>query len=84
MGVKETTTSLVKVYPNPASNTFTIEVPDQENRQFSLFDMCGKLVQSQLFNGTLNMHTDNLDNGIYYVSVKEQNGVYNQKLVISK
>jgi hypothetical protein len=84
MAVKENVSSTVHVYPNPASETFTVEAPDQETRTLNLFDVCGKLVLTQPFNGTAHVDTGNLTTGVYYVNVKGQAGVFNQKLVITR
>lgn len=84
MAVKETVSHSVNVYPNPAKEMFTVEAIDGESRQLSLYDMCGKLVMTKAFSGSAQISTGELNEGVYYVNIKDQNGIYNQKVVVVK
>lgn len=58
---------LLKIYPNPAKNTLTIEgVFDK----FEIFDNNGKVVISAIaaFGGKLLFDISSLESGLYYVS----------------
>jgi hypothetical protein len=93
--VEETGTgvSQVTVYPNPASNLLNIEyaLSDNTNIGFEVSDMLGRTVQtspansmsSGNFRTTLN--TSNFENGVYFLSVKEEGKVVKTiKFIVSK
>ena len=79
-----TQNSTYKIYPNPAQNNFTVEVSTNEKQTISLFDINGKQVLSQTITGTTNIDASNLANGVYNISIANNYGVVNKRLVIVK
>jgi len=49
-----------------------------------VFDVNGKLVLSQTINGKTNIDATNLAEGVYNLSLINQNGVVNKRLLIVK
>ncbi|HXU25606.1 MAG TPA: YCF48-related protein, partial [Bacteroidia bacterium] len=74
----------INIYPNPAHNNFTIETTSNEKQLLQLFDVNGKQVLSQTITGTTNIDASNLANGVYNISIANNYGVVNKRLVIVK
>ena len=77
--------SIASVYPNPTNGLFTIELSIKEKQNLQLFDMAGHVVLSQTIeNGKATIDANYLVAGIYNISIKGNNSVTNQKLVVVK
>jgi hypothetical protein len=76
--------SNIFIYPNPAQNNFTIETTSTDKQTLQVFDVTGKLVLSQLINGTTTINTSHLSEGIYNLSIISNRAVLNKRLVIVK
>lgn len=65
----------VKIYPNPFSESTTIELNEAYNDLiFKVFDMNGRLVRSERFNGSrLNFERNGLDGGMYIYEILTEN-----------
>ncbi len=79
-----------KVYPNPISNSFNLEMDFQQmtTNTILLTDMQGKLI-SVLFEGTLNTGKQSLDfnisnikSGIYFLRVQNERGNFVKKVIV--
>ncbi|PKA82241.1 putative secreted protein (Por secretion system target) [Ulvibacter sp. MAR_2010_11] len=80
LGVGETLAEVAVIYPNPVSNTLTIQVPATvEIQQAVLYDILGKNTGVQLVNGTMN--TSSLARGVYMLNIKSSAGDLTQKIV---
>jgi hypothetical protein len=76
--------SLLDIYPNPASNYFTIQSPTNISA-IDIFSVDGVLQQSAEVNTTeAIVPIDNLANGIYLVSLKTAKGNLTKLLVVQK
>lgn len=80
------------IFPNPASNFITINLPEesaQQNTQVHIFDVKGALVYSQnLINinnsKNISLDVDFLNEGIYFIHLENGNWQHHQKMMISK
>jgi predicted extracellular nuclease len=75
----------VKVYPNPASDNFYVQVPSGiDNISVSMIDVTGKLVAQRNANGgeTINFTTANLAKGVYTIIVRYGDINYSTKMTI--
>ena len=77
------------IYPNPAKSNINIQVSTTRtyNRTVEVVDMIGKKVTSVTLpanQNTIKINTQNIFNGVYFVSVNDGNGIILKKLVISK
>lgn len=84
---KNKKSNIVKIFPNPFSETTTIfiDTDDTEsNYTFQLLDTNGRLVQKSYFQGSsLLVKRENLAAGIYFFQVVEKNNVIgNGKMII--
>jgi len=73
---------LVNIYPNPAKDILTIQIPETDNDfRISLIDLMGQpLLETQ--SNTLNV--SNIKNGIYMVNIKTPSYAVNKKVIINK
>jgi len=78
--------SSFSIYPNPASNTFTISIDGQSsivNGRLSILDVTGRVVQEQTIkNQESEIINCQLSAGIYFVKVEAGERVYTEKLVV--
>jgi hypothetical protein len=74
----------ITLYPNPAQNNFTIETNNSIKQTLQIFDVNGNLVLSQTINGTTSVDASNLSQGVYNISLTNNEGVINKRLVIVK
>ena len=74
----------ISVYPNPFSDVISISSNEYEIQEITLFDQTGRIVMhvNNPQVNTLNLETDDLENGVYIVAVKSNNS--NQQFNIVK
>lgn len=75
----------VKVFPNPVSNTFTIQIDENTNAnyQVNIVNLAGQTVFNNSYsNSSISVNTDNLTTGMYLLNIKTDDGrTYNSKLL---
>lgn len=76
----------VNVYPNPASNSITIESPaNEELSAVKIFDLTGAIVKQAVYSQkTSSYDISDLNNGIYIIHVFSDNRTYTEKLIVKK
>jgi len=81
----------IEIYPNPASNYLTIELPGQTQSSTSIkiYTSIGKLVFSASIpanstNGSRNINTSNFSEGLYTLAIQDENGRNTEKLIIQR
>ena len=77
----------IKIFPNPAAEKLSIEVKEGELIYgISIFNLSGQRLFQQPFDGisSKTISTDNLENGLYLISVKTQSGFVIKKVTIKK
>lgn len=85
---KELVTKNFQVYPNPASDEFTVVLPENMNdADISLFDSFGKEVYrtsqvSVSTNQRVKISTAELPAGIYFIKIQSGDLVYSEKVVV--
>ncbi len=87
VGIKEQTISQssVKVFPNPASNSISIQnFSEETNINYSIYALDGSIVTKGSMKGSqLTVSTENISNGIYILVLNSQSkNSYRQKLII--
>ena len=71
-----------KIYPNPASNYFTVEV--NEKIEFSLINNLGQVIISKPLSGKSKVDISNLNSGIYFIQLIDKYGNNNTRKIIIK
>lgn len=72
------------IYPNPNYGSFVIEPNTATKQTVMVYDVTGKLVLSKTINGKATIDASNLSEGVYNISISNNEGVVNKKLVIVK
>jgi hypothetical protein len=64
----------LKVYPNPAENTLSIELNNSNEKSIVISDISGRVVLSaKTTNDKINLNITSLSNGVYFVKVQSNN-----------
>ncbi len=83
--------SAFTIYPNPFSNSFTIElsIPQSESVTLFLTDLTGRMIQTIASNQrfdegihAITLETGTLGAGIYFCTLKKQSGLTETKKVV--
>jgi len=75
----------VTIYPNPATNSFQVALADNaKTNTIHVYDVNGKIVLSQIINGTSTINVSHLNAGIYNLSIISDKGIFNKRLVIAR
>ncbi len=80
MGVNDFDQNQFRIYPNPAKNSFQIE--SVENGTVKIYDLNGKLIQTEQKNSTKKQIQIRLAKGIYLVEFKSEKSKSTQKLIV--
>ncbi len=70
------------IYPNPANNTLTININDNELTQVRMFDNSGKLIFEDTFTSEQAITTTNFPSGIYHIIIATKSGITSSKINI--
>jgi PKD repeat protein len=75
VGINEINTESILIYPNPVSETLTIETPNLEIDQVKLINILGEtLVSSKIVNSITKMNVSKFSMGVYFVQLIDNNG----------
>lgn len=76
----------VLVYPNPVSNSLTIEIDSKMNEaEFELNDVLGKVIIHGTFESTdnkISIETESLKDGVYLLKLRQANSIIHQTKII--
>lgn len=72
----------ITVYPNPATNNFTVETGSDEKASIQLFNIVGQQVYSETFTDKTTVNVANLHSGVYMLKVNQNGKVYTSKLIV--
>ena len=75
-----------KIIPNPAQNSFIIKTVNNTSKgKILVRDMTGRLLlQKKINSEQMIVDSSNLPNGLYILSVMNENNIWSSKLIISK
>lgn len=85
--IDENETEKISLYPNPANDYITIDIPAKYNKStLQIINVQGQLVYSQIIpSGIQNIQLDNITNGLYMVTIQADGKlVYANKIVVEK
>ena len=70
------------VYPNPATNNFTVNLGNDEKANIELFNIVGQMVYSETITGSAQVNVANLHSGVYMLKVNQNGKTYTTKVVV--
>ncbi|HXD94126.1 MAG TPA: T9SS type A sorting domain-containing protein [Bacteroidia bacterium] len=83
ISIFKTQNASIKIYPNPANDVLNVELEMLNGKaELKLFDVNGKQVLWQTINGKTIVDVSNLNAGVYNISIANNGGVVNKRLVI--
>lgn len=74
----------ITLYPNPNNGNFVIETNLNDKQTMQILDVTGKLILQQTINGKANIDASNLDNGIYFVQMNTNEGLFTKKIIVQR
>lgn len=82
--VYETQNSLIQVYPNPSSETISINgLKNKTRTEIDVYDATGNLMLSQSSSEkNLQISTQYLANGIYYLRIQSHSGIFHKSFAV--
>jgi hypothetical protein len=73
------------VYPNPASNNVTIELPGNDQTfPLEIINARGQIIYSGTITNKINLPTNELISGIYFIKITTEYDVLTDKIIIEK
>jgi hypothetical protein len=73
----------LNLYPNPASDFFSTDLPQGPMATMRIYDLSGRMVHSARITGGQQLSTHLLGDGMYIVHIETENGeLYAKKLVV--
>lgn len=70
------------VYPNPATNNFTVNLGNDEKANIQLFNIVGQQVYSETITGSAQVNVSNLKSGVYMLKINQNGNVTTTKVVV--
>lgn len=71
------------VFPNPFSDTTTFSCSKEGNYELKIFNIGGRLLDKSRFSGKeLIYKNKNIESGIYYYEINDENGNYARGILI--
>ena len=84
LGAKDLNRLIANVYPNPASNMLTVDVPNGDAIEVALTDMQGKVIATtSLTNHTAYFDVSDLPNGLYLLHLTGQKSNATVKVIVA-
>jgi hypothetical protein len=88
VGINDLTSDAINIYPNPAKDVLMIDLTAFKSNfnQVRIMNMQGQQVVTVNPNGdqTFRVKVDNLPEGIYFLQLQTENGIYSKKFIIMK
>ncbi len=89
VGIYEPLPSIhIKLYPNPATEYITLEIPpqfDMKHTQADIIDVSGKIMQSTILTGQKPyLYTGNLPAGLYLLRLVNKQGFVSKRFVVNR
>ncbi len=72
----------VIIYPNPASDEIFIQSYDQDFFSIKIIDVLGRTVKSASFSQETSIDVSNLEKGVYFVQVANEENTITRKIVV--
>ena len=75
----------LKIYPNPTSGIFNLQINKIENIQIQIYDVYSKCIyQNKITSSNFQIDLGYQSSGVYFVQLITEQGITNKKLIIQK
>ena len=81
----------IVIYPNPTKGIVSINFENNfnnENVSIKVIDMIGKIIYEkkniEIINSSINIYLDNVNNGVYFITIQRKDKIFSKKLIINK
>ena len=71
-----------KMYPNPSTDLFWVNVEDFKQQEINIYDATGKLILNQRLEGTKTQINLDVQPGMYIIEMRNQQGASTQQKLI--
>ncbi|MBR3559784.1 MAG: T9SS type A sorting domain-containing protein [Bacteroidales bacterium] len=82
VNVPEIEKNNMTVYPNPATNKFTVDLGNDEKANIQLFNLVGQMVYNETITGRADVNVANLHSGVYMLKVNQNGKISTTKVVV--
>lgn len=82
VNVQDIENNNITVYPNPATNNFTVNLGNDEQAHIQLYNLIGQEVYNETIKGSTQVNVSNLNSGIYMLKVNYNGNVSTTKVVV--
>lgn len=85
VGIYDIDNNSIKIYPNPVKNRLNIELSNNANTKYQIFDISGKLMTEGVIEKGTNseiIYLNNYDSGIYTLRLNIDNSIINHKIIV--
>ena len=82
IGVEEMEKENISVYPNPATNKFTVNLAGSEKANIEMFNLVGQKVYNCTATEKAEINVSSFRPGIYMLKVSQNGQVYTSKVVV--
>lgn len=82
--IKKTDPKSISVYPNPANDRLTIQLPKNlQASSVTLTDLAGRALKTTSFTSSMVMETGEFPRGLYILKINSSEGVISKKIVLN-
>ena len=72
----------VSIYPNPSNGIINIELDENTDQLIQINDILGKSIYRNNINGNSSLNLEQLNKGIYFVTISNKENSNTTKLII--
>lgn len=85
VGVENLNESLqIKIFPNPASDQFTVSLPENANATIEILDVQGRSINSYSgMNGVNTIRTEQMNDGLYFLKIQTADYSLTRKIIVT-
>jgi len=82
LSINEKKKEVIRIYPNPAQSFLNVTINGVY--EISILNVNGRLIYSSSIDNNLTIDVSNFENGVYFLKLKNKDGVINEKINIVK
>ena len=72
----------INLYPNPANSYLTLQADVNEELEFGIYDMTGKLIETGSFTMLKTIDVSNFKNSVYFIKISNSENQLIKKFIV--